>query len=131
MRDLATVDGEIALKEKDQLNAILCEAINEGLSSICSSAASSVLFFLEKNGSIKSTSDIENLKTFAEGLERIFGFGAMVIEKRILEVLHMKLQLPDPKETQDNFEFAKEIGKAIELYEAKRMKSESEATQKN
>ncbi|MDH5624391.1 MAG: hypothetical protein OEY39_07995 [Candidatus Bathyarchaeota archaeon] len=107
------------MKEKDRINAILAEAVNEGLSSICSSAASSVLFFLEKNGSIKSASNIGNIKTFAEGLERIFGFGAIVIEKKILEVLQMRLQLPDPKENRNNFEFAKEMGKAIELYEAK------------
>ena len=116
----------MAFKEKDRINAILVEAVNEGLSSICSSAASSILFFLEKNGSIKSTSNIENLKTFAGGLERIFGFGAMVIEKKILEVLCMRLQLPDPKETKNNFEFAKEIGKAIELYEAKNTKLKNE-----
>ena len=110
------------MKEKERINAILVESVNKGLSTICSSATSSVLFFLEKNGSIKSISNIENLETFAEGLERIFGFGAMVIEKKILEVLHMRLQLPYPKESQNNFEFAKEIGKAIELYEAKTTK---------
>lgn len=112
-------EGETALREKGRINEILVEAVNEGLSSICSSAAPSVLFFLEKNGSIKSTSNIGDLKTFAKGLERIFGFGATVIEKKILEVLCMRLQLPDPKETKKNFEFAKEIGKIIELYEAK------------
>lgn len=117
------------MKEKDQLDAILAEAINEGLSRICSSAAPSVLFFLEKNGSIKSRSNIENLETFVEGLESIFGFGAKVIEKKILEVLHMKLQLPKPKENQDNFEFAKEMGKAIELHEAKTMKNRGDAAQ--
>lgn len=114
--------SEIAMKEKDRINAILVEAVHEGLSSICSSAASSVLFFLEKSGSIKSTSNIENLKTFEEGLERIFGFGAIVIEKKILEVLCMRLKLPDSKKTKNNFEFTKEIGKAIELHEAKNTK---------
>ena len=109
----------MALKEKERINAILAEAVNEGLSRLCSSASSSVLFFLQKNGSIKSTSNIENPKTFAEGLERIFGFGATVIEKKILEVLYTRLQLPDPKETKNNFDFAKEIGKAIELHQAK------------
>jgi len=113
---------EITLKEKGQLNAILVEAVNEGLSSICSSAVPSILFFLEKNGSIKSKSNIENFEAFAEGLESIFGFGARVIEMKILEALHMKLQLPRPKETKDDCEFAKEIEKAIEIYEAKDMK---------
>jgi len=112
----------MASKEKDRLNSILVEAVNQGLSSICSSAASSVLFFLEKNGSIKAKSNIANLKTFSEGLERIFGFGAIVIEKKILEALCMRLQLPDPKENRNNFEFTKEIGKVIELYEAKNTK---------
>ena len=122
--------GEIALKEKDQLNAILDEAVNEGLSRVCGSAAPSVLYFLEKNGSIKSRPNVENLKTFAEGLESIFGFGAKVIEQKILEVLHMKLQLPEPKENRDDFEFAKEIGKALELYKAKTMKSRGDATRR-
>jgi hypothetical protein len=110
------------LKEKDRLNSILVEAVNEGLSSICSSATSSVLFFLEKNGAIKSTSNIENLTAFSEGLERIFGFGAIVIEKKILEALCARLRLPDPKENRNNFEFAEEIEKAIELHEAKNTK---------
>jgi len=96
--------------------------VNEGLSSICSSAAPSVLFFLEKNGSIKAKSNIESLKAFSEGLERIFGFGAIVIEKKILEILCTKLQLPDQKENPNNFEFAKEMGKAIELHKAKNTK---------
>lgn len=120
---------EIALKERDQINAILVEAVNEGLESIFDIAASSVLFFLEKNGSIKSRSNIENPEILAEGLESIFGFGAKIVEKKILEILRMKLQLPEPKETQYDFEFAKEIEKVIELYEAKGMKSRGDATQ--
>ncbi|MDH5448730.1 MAG: hypothetical protein OEY24_00465 [Candidatus Bathyarchaeota archaeon] len=106
------------MKNSCQLNLIILEAIDKGLSIVCGSAAPSVLFFLENYGAIKSKSHIENLESFSEGLEKIFGFGSKVIEKKILEVLYSNLQLPQPTEIQDEFEFAKEVEKISNLCEA-------------
>lgn len=102
-------------KHQSSLNAILVEAVNEGLSSICGSAGSAVVFFLENSGSIKSKSEIEDLDGLSEGLESIFGFGSKVIEKRILDVLYLKLQLPKKNEVPSDFEFVKEVKKVFKL----------------
>lgn len=106
------------MKNPNRLNAILVEAVSEGLSVMCSSAASSVFFFLRKNGSIESETNIENLESFSEGLERIFGFGSKVIEKKILEVLYIKLRMPPPHTNPDKFDFAEEVERVFELYES-------------
>jgi hypothetical protein len=103
------------LKHQDPLNAILVEAVHEGLSSICGSAGSAVIFFLENNGSIKSKTKIGSVESFSEGLESIFGFGSKVIEKRILEVLYLKLQLSGKREAASDFDFVKEVKRAFEL----------------
>lgn len=108
------------MKDSCPLNAILIDAIDEGLSIMCGSAAPSVIFFLENDGSMKSKSNIENLESFSEGLDRIFGFGSKVIERKILEVLYLKFSLPQVTEVPYNFEFAKEVQKVFELYEADR-----------
>ncbi len=103
------------MKHQDPLNAILVEAVHEGLSSICGSAGSAVIFFLENNGSIKSKTKIGSVESFSEGLESIFGFGSKVIEKRILEVLYLKLQLSGKREAASDFDFVKEVKRAFEL----------------
>ncbi len=103
------------MKHQDPLNAILVEALREGLSSVCGSAGSAVIFFLENNGSIKSKTKIGSVESFSEGLESIFGFGSKVIEKRILEVLYLKLQLSGKREAPSDFDFVTEVEKAFKL----------------
>lgn len=112
---------EMKLKHLHKRNAIIAEAINEGLSITCSSAAPAVFFFLKKNGSIKSRSSVENLEGFSKGLESIFGFGSKVIEKKILKILCVKLQLPERVEIPDRFEFAEEVRKILKLCEVNRL----------
>lgn len=104
--------------EKQQLYSVLIEAVNEGLTVMCSSAASSVYFFLEQSGSIKSRREIGDLKNFSEGLENIFGYGSKVIEKKILEVLCTKLQLPRPHELPDEFELDTEVRRVFDLHQS-------------
>ena len=118
------------LKHLHQRNAILAEAINEGLSIMCSSAAPSVFFFLENYGSIKSKPSIENLESFSEGLESIFGFGSKIIEKKILEILYEKFQLPQPTVIAGEFEFAKEVGKTFKLCKVSRLENRGGRTWK-
>jgi len=104
----------MVLTHSHKLDSILVEAIEEGLSTICNSAAQSVLFFLKNNGSIRSESNVESLEKFSEGLESIFGYGSKIIEKQILKALHMKLQLP-PTEIPENFELVEEVDRAFKL----------------
>lgn len=119
------------LKRKTQLNAVLVEAITESLESICGSAAPSVFFFLEKNGSIDSKSSVKNLESFSEGLGDIFGFGSKVIEKKILEVLYIKLQLPQIIKVPSNFAFVKEVRKIFEIQELDDLRIGGDTTQRS
>ena len=114
---------EMKLKHSHEKNTIITDAINEGLSIICSSAAPSVFFFLENNGSIRSKSSIENLESFSEGLESIFGFGSKVIEKKILKILCIKLRLPERTEIPDKFHFAEQVEKIFKLCKVNRLET--------
>lgn len=52
-------------------------------------------------------------EAFDDGLKRIFGYGAKVIEKRILEVLYLKLEAP--RKIGGDFRFSEEVKKAQKL----------------
>lgn len=65
---------------------------------------------MEKDGSIKSDHRIDDLEAFEKSLNKIFGFGAKVIEKKILEVLYMKIETP--KEIKGDFKFVEEVRSA-------------------
>jgi hypothetical protein len=95
---------------------ILAEAIHEGLSSIGPLVPSVVFFYLKKNGSIRSDQCIDDPKAFEEGLKKIFGFGAKVIERKILEVLYAKLHFP--LKIEDDFKFLEEVKKAQKLFDS-------------
>lgn len=69
-----------------------------------------MFFYLKKNASIQSDQYIDDPEAFEEGLRKLFGFGAKVIEKRILEVLYVKLDAP--QKIEDSFKFIDEVRKA-------------------
>ena len=54
-----------------------------------------------------------DLEAFDDGLKKIFGYGAQVIEKRILEVLYVKLEAP--RKIGGGFRFPEEVKKAQKL----------------
>ncbi len=89
---------------------ILAEAVDEGLRSISAAIPPIVLSYMNKTASIQSDHLIYDPKTFDESLREIFGFGAEVIEKIILEALYRKLQAP--KEIKHNFNFVQEVKNA-------------------
>lgn len=99
-----------------KFDLVLAEAIQEGLSSISPSIPSVVFFYLKKNGSIQSDESIDDPQAFEEGLKKIFGFDAKVIEKKILEVLYVKLQIPPTIE--DDFRFAEKVKDAQKLLDS-------------
>jgi len=75
-----------------------------------------VFFYLKKDGSIQSDCLIDDLEAFEGGLKKIFGFGAKVIEKKILEVLYIKLEVT--MEIKDDFKFAEEVKNAQKLLDS-------------
>lgn len=102
------------MKQKQpEFNMFLAEALHESLNSISPYIPSVVYFYLEKNGSIKSDRHIKDPEAFEESLKEIFGFGAKVIEKKILESLYVKLQAP--RKIKDDFKFSEELKNAQKL----------------
>jgi len=123
------------LDDRNKFDKIFAEAVYEGLSLIDRLVAPMVLLYLENSGLMKSKLDplqdamvhdsglmksklnMQDAIALEKGLENIFGFGAKVFEKKILDILYAKLQLN--KEIEQNFEFATEVKKASELYKSK------------
>ena len=98
------------------------EAVYEGLQWTSGLVANILGSFLQdamiyETGWGKSNRSIKDAATLEKGLERIFGFGAKVFEKKILELLYTKLQL-DTKQLGHDFKFSKEVKKAKQLYKS-------------
>jgi len=79
-------------KEKD-FEKLFIEAVDEGLETLGESGKHMIFFHLEKSYSIKRHEIPKNPEAFAEGLEKIFGAGAAVLEKLIVKNLYSKLGL--------------------------------------
>lgn len=92
---------------------VLVEAVQEGLSSISPSISSVVLFYLQRVDAIRCDQHFIDPEAFADGLDKIFGCGAKVIERKILEFLYVKLEAP--QKIGDRFEFTEEVKKAQKL----------------
>ncbi len=101
------------LRGQPKFNAALVEAVHEGLNSISPSISDTVLFHLQRANAICMDQNFVDAEMFDDGLKKLFGFGAVVIEKKILEFLYVKLDAP--RKIADNFEFSKEVAKAQKL----------------
>jgi hypothetical protein len=106
--------------ELDFENA-LSQAINEGLASISTIVAPVLRAYLDdaviyEIGCMKSRSTIKDVKALEKGLEKMFGFGAKVFEKKILEALYTKLSLN--LETRENLTFLGAVKKAKEGFDS-------------
>ena len=92
---------------------VLTEAVQEGLSSVSPSISELVFCYLQKNASVQSNQHAVEPEVFEKCLKSIFGFGAKVIEKRILEALYVKLEVQ--RKIVDDFKFAEEVKNAQKL----------------
>jgi len=99
-------------QNEGQFAKILIEATDHGLLVLGESARKSIYFHLEKDFSLTKEKIPENTEAFAKGLASIFGAGALVIEKAILESLHSKLGLRYEEKT--NSRFTESLRKAKE-----------------
>jgi hypothetical protein len=79
------------LQPEDLWTKILIEAVDYGLLILGGSARKAIYFHLEKDYSLTKEMIPENMEAFVNGLERMFGAGAAVIERSILEHLCSKL----------------------------------------
>jgi hypothetical protein len=97
-------------QKQSKFHVVLSEAIDEGLRDISPSIVPVVLSYMNKKASVRSDHYIYDPEAFDEALKEIFGFGAKVIEKLILEALYGKLQ--SSKEVNHDFNFVEEVKNA-------------------
>jgi hypothetical protein len=98
----------------EDFTKILKDAVDHGLLVLGPSARKAIYFHLEKNYSITQDQIPENMKAFTESLARMFGAGAQVIERLILEDLQTQLGLKIEKSGDSNFLNC--LDKAKEMY---------------
>lgn len=87
--------------------------MQEGLNSISPSVSDVVLFYLRRNAVVMPEEHVIDPEAFDDGLKNIFGCGAMIIERIILQLLYEKLD--NPREICGDFKFAEEVKKARKL----------------
>jgi len=86
------------------------EAIDEGLKSLGEGGRQMVFFHLENSYSIKKRDIPKKPEVFVAALEKIFGEGALILEKLIAESLYSKLGLD--YEEKDDYTFRNYVEEA-------------------
>ena len=100
-------------ERKLEFGTVLTEAVHEGLDSIGPSIADAVLFYMKKKAAIQPDRHDLDPEIFDGCLKGLFGWGAEIVEKRILECLYLKLEVRIKIER--GFVFADEVKKAQKL----------------
>jgi hypothetical protein len=90
-------------KKGQGFEKLFMEAVDEGLKVLGESGKQMVFFHLEKSYSLKKDEIPKKPEVFMMGLRKIFGAGAAVLEKLILEALHSKLGLKYESESSYSF----------------------------
>ena len=95
MRRVFPIEALLSVKEKDcKFKRTLLEAIDESLNKILGETATRTIYFhIQQNHHLKRQDIPDNLQDFLSTLERIFGIGALVIEKTIMENLYSRLSI--------------------------------------
>lgn len=91
-------------EEGRDFERLFMEAVNENLEFLGESGRQMALFHLERNYAIKRQDIPKKPEAFAKGLEEIFGAGASVLQKLILESLYSKAGLK--REDKKDYTFA-------------------------
>ena len=85
---------------------ILMEAIDEGLSSFGKTCQQAIYFHLEKEFKLNKREIPCRIKHFTDAIETIFGYGAKILEIRLMENLFKKIGYIHPRfQTQKKLEF--------------------------
>lgn len=77
---------------ENSFETALIEAVDEGFSLFGHSSKQAIYFHLENTFKIKKQEIPCKIEEFADAIEQIFGAGAKVIEIRIIEALHKRIQ---------------------------------------
>lgn len=104
------------MSRKEPFNKVLLEAIDDGLLSLGESGRRAVYFHLQSLCSIKREDIPDKIEVFVDGLRKIFGFGAEVIEKAIAKSLYKKLGLSyEEKKGYTLLDYVKDAAKNFEI----------------
>jgi len=95
-----TRKGEEKVKN---LNKLLEEAIDEGLNVLGNSGKQMLFFHLEKSYSLKKYEIARKPETFEAAIHQIFGAGAAVLERLIIESVYSKLGLKYHEKEKNTF----------------------------
>ena len=77
--------------DNPEFDALLLEAVDEGLSSVGDSSKQAIYFHLEKTFRIEKEEIPLKIEDFAEAIEKIFGLGANFLEILIMKHLYNKI----------------------------------------
>lgn len=77
---------------KDNISSILAEAIEESFAPFVNSKKNNVFHFLEKEYGLTQYNITQNIENFVGIIEDLFGPGAKLIEIKIIELIHKKIQ---------------------------------------
>jgi hypothetical protein len=117
-----SLDQSLTSTMTKEFDEIFAEAVYETLSWTSCFVAPVLHVYLHdamasEIGLRKSKLSIQDARDLENGLEKIFGFGAKIVEYRILGTLYTKLRLKEQLE--QNFKFSSEVEKARKLYESR------------
>jgi len=96
MRRVLLIEAQLSVKEEsfNEFRKVLLETIDKSLKQVLGETATQTIYFhLEQKHHLKREDIPDNLEDFRFTLEKIFGIGALVIEKTIMENLHSRLSL--------------------------------------
>jgi hypothetical protein len=99
---------------QNNFREILLAAVDESLSSLGDSPKQAILFHLECSFKIKKERIPENITEFTKALEKIFGPGALYLEKLIVKRINEKLGLEfEEAESWNLLEYVKDVRKRL------------------
>lgn len=105
------------MKSVEEFEKILLETIDEGMVQVFGNTSTGVIYDYLKGNHKLSKEDIpENLEVFSFSLEKMFGFGAILLEKLVLKKLYKKLGLKyEEKKGYKFLDYIKELKSQILL----------------
>lgn len=114
--------GDADPAETGDFEEILAEAVYEGLSWVSGLLAPTLDAYIRgattvEIGMRKTKLNVSDCETLEKGLQKVFGFGAKVVESRILKILNSKLGVS--KKIDPSFRFSDEVKASKRLYKSK------------
>jgi len=105
------------MKSMEEFERILMETIDESMVQVFGKTSTGVIYdFIKENHDLRKEDIPENLEIFSSSLEKMFGFGATLLEKLVLKKLYTKLGLKyKEKEGYKFLDYIKELKSQVLL----------------